>query len=144
MNSIQHNIADGYTVIYPDGVSTADRFEIHFQGFRGVIDRADGEPDPQVWERTLKWLEEKRYQLQRQRSLLNYMANATIYAGTLDPECADRLFAAHLREMVLSRLNEEANNYLDGTGTSRTNALSLLAKLHGIAPPKKRVTKPAA
>jgi hypothetical protein len=141
MQTIKRNTASGYTVIHPEGDAPTSRFEIHFQGFRGLIDRNEGETDGQVWERALSWLYQRRLDLQRQKSLLDPHGHATIYAGTLTPDCANRLFAEHLREIILHRVAEEANNRRDGTGTSRVAALQLLTKLHGIAPPKRLTAK---
>ncbi len=144
MTTIKRNTSADYTVIHPDGDAPTSRFEIHFQGFRGLIDRNEGETDGQVWERALAWLYQRRLDLQRQKSLLDPHGHATIYAGTLTPECANRLFSEHLREIILHRVAEESNNRRDGTGTSRVAALQLLTKLHGIAPPKRLTAKQRA
>lgn len=124
-------------VIYPEGDAPATRYEIHFQGFRGVVTRNAGEANEQVWSRVLGWLYELRLSLTRQRSLLNPHAQAAVYVD-VEPDCAERLFRDHARAMIVTRLHAEASNRRDGDGRSRTAALSLLAKIHGIAPHRKR------
>lgn len=122
--------------LYHDAEAKPEPTCMHWflHGVCSVVWKKPDETSEDLWLRTLAAINDERMRLTRSRSLLDPQAQCHVYAGELESASLEALKREHMRAHILSGLNREsgAKTSAGGSGTSRTAALALLARMTGV------------
>ncbi len=115
-------------LIIQKGDTSVDRYEMHFQGHRGIITKWPNESGMACWQRVQDWIDGRRRCLVREKSLLDPWAVCDIYVGSFDRGVTDKLFHDHMRHQILTGLRRIADD-IHTSDPIRKKAQKLIARI---------------